>query len=157
MEVESSAVRTPFCRGASPPSLQVSTKPGQLQSALPRLALFSVQLLSGGRLAPLGLVSEGRRAVGVTPGVGLVASARGQAKADHGPLVVRHSAEHLADKSARGVGPVVSQVGVLAGLRRRHRGPEAPALGKELLLEYEIAGQAIEPMDHQPPGLPLPQ
>src|SRR5215218_6315977 len=74
--------------------------------------------------ATSGAVAERRRPVGEATTGGLGGAAAAQPQRDHGPLVLRHRAEDLADQPPGGVVGVVVEVRLAAGGRQQLPRPQ---------------------------------
>ena len=106
--------------------------------------------LVGDQGAAAGAVAERRRPKGKATTGGLGAAATAQPQGDHGPLILRHRAQHLADQPPRGILGIVMEVRLPTGGREQLPGP--PDLGQQLLLEDQVAGEPVEPVDDDRAG-----
>jgi hypothetical protein len=113
-------------------------------------AIAACSRSSGTRARPAGAVAERRRPVGEATTGGLRGTAAAQPQRDHGPLVLRHRTENLADQPPRGILGIVMEVRLPTDGREQLPGP--PHLSQQLLLEDQVAGEPVEPVDDDRAG-----
>lgn len=113
--------------------------------------------LVGHKLAVLNPEPERRSAVGVATVLGLALPARPKPEGDHAALVLGDGTEHLADELSTRVIGVVAQVARLGGTGREDLAAEPPHLGEQRLLDDQVTGETVEPVDDEAVGRAAPE